>query len=108
MARNDALRAGLAMMLGAMSLAARADNHAGVVPGSYRLMVQDAHGRQVEATAGNPGRIEGVLACPITLFGQAQVLATSSQGALGLLRVSDGAPPASQHPRPDAAIHSSP
>jgi hypothetical protein len=62
---------------------------AGVVPGSYRLVAQDARGRQIEATAGAPGRIAGSVQCPVTLIAQAQVVSTSISGAQGELRVGD-------------------
>ncbi len=97
----------LALALG-VTIRADADVHTGVVPGSYRLLAQDANGRQIEATAGNPGRIAGVLDCPVTLIGQAQVVATSSRGTQGLLVVANGTPPVVQSPRPQVGNHPTP
>ena len=97
----------LALALG-VTIRADADVHTGVVPGSYRLLAQDANGRQIEATAGNPGRIAGMLDCPVTLIGQAQVVATSNRGAQGLLVVDNGTPPVVQSPRPQVGDHPTP
>ena len=99
MARTRALHVAFAVAAALLCPSAwAAGPDAGVVPGSYRLVAQDASGRQIEATAGAPGRIAGAVECPVTLIAQAQVVSTSMRGAQGELRVGDGMAPAAQSP----------